>query len=191
MILALLNETALRQRCLRTLLDKDDDANKNADLGDHRTCPTFEQLAENTEAERRPNCTGQLPDAADDNDHEGINDIAPCPMSGPTLEICESATPPSPNDTCAKRKSHGIDTRRRHPDTNRPLPGSASPHGRTCQAVFLFISTQTKLSTKQRKANDDDAVPRQQQVGINSMPPDIQPGFETSTFCAPNKTRAD
>ena len=53
-----------------------------------------------------------------------------------------------------------------------------------------FISTHTRNSTNIAKPTMMMRFQGSSRLGITSMPPDIQPGLATSTFCAPKATRA-
>ena len=54
----------------------------------------------------------------------------------------------------------------------------------------LFISTQTNARTNSAKPMMMMRFQGSSRFGISSIPPDIQIGLATSTFCAPNSTRA-
>src|ERR1700712_2405617 len=65
-----------REDALRALLDEDDDEDEHHDLGEHGALPAFEQLVQHPEADGGVDGTGELPDAAEHDHHERVDDVA-------------------------------------------------------------------------------------------------------------------
>ena len=184
----LLDEAALEgEDALRTLLDEDDDGDEDDDLGDHRAGPAFQQLAEDAEAEGGPDCAGELPDAADHHDHERIDDIALAHVR-PDVGNLRQRHAAQPGDAGAEREGHGVDARVGTP--TQPAMARFWVTARTnMPSRVLFISTQTRSRTNSAKPTMMMRFHGRIRFGSSAMPPDIQLGLATSTFCAP-KTHA-
>ena len=114
--------------------------------------------------------------------------MKPWPSSGPTLPICESAHPPSPAmpEPMAKasRSTRGV-------RTPRPAARCRSwVTARTRSPSRVRVSrAQTPSSTPAEKRRMTMRFQGRTRSGSRVTPPDIQLGFETSTFCAPKATR--
>ncbi|MPN15077.1 hypothetical protein SDC9_162406 [bioreactor metagenome] len=110
-------------------------------------------------------------------------------MSGPTLEICNRATPPSPAMPAPSAKA--MVSMREVGTPTQPAIARFWVTARTnMPSRVLFISTQTRNSTNSAKPMMITRFHGRIRLGRSSTPPDIQLGLATSTFCAPNSTRA-
>src|SRR6185503_7120046 len=109
-----------REQSLRPALDEDDDEYEHRDLGDHRPRPSFEELVREAERQRRVDGARQLPDPAEHDHHERIDDVA-LPEIGPDVADLRERAPGEPGDPRAEAERERIDPRSRHADAGRHL----------------------------------------------------------------------
>src|SRR6185436_4242423 len=64
-----------REQALRPALDEEDDEDQHHDLRDHRARPGFEELVREAERQRCVDRAGELPDAAEHDHHERVDDV--------------------------------------------------------------------------------------------------------------------
>jgi hypothetical protein len=160
----LIGKAALQGKdALRTLLDEDDDGDEDGDFGNHRAGPAFEQLGEDAQTERRPDRAGELPDAADDDHHEGIDDVALAHVRADVGNLRQRHAAES-GDAGTEGEGHGVDARGRHADAagHRPVLGDGADEHAEPGLVHQHPDQEQH---EQREADDDHAVPRQDQVG--------------------------
>src|SRR3954469_6599821 len=114
--------------------------------------------------------------------------MKPCPSSGPTLPICESAQPDSPaippRSAKASRSIHGVDT-----PSPPAMPRFCMTARTRSPSRVRSRRSQTMQSTATAKAMIASRLYGRTSPGMAFTPPDIQGGFATSTFCAPKIPR--
>src|SRR5262245_14367977 len=63
------------EHALRAFLNEENNEHQHHDFGDHGARPRFKQFVDDTKTQGGVNGAGQLPDAAQNDDHERIDDI--------------------------------------------------------------------------------------------------------------------
>src|SRR5712664_2541184 len=104
------------EHALRAPLDEDDDEDEHRDLGEHRALPGFKQLVGEAQPQGRVDRAGELPHAAEDHDHEGIDDVGLAEIGADIADLRQRATGQT-GDARAQAEGQGVDARGRHADT--------------------------------------------------------------------------
>src|SRR5687768_4598972 len=98
------------EEALRPSLDEEDDEDEDCDLREHGAGPGFEQLVGKAEHERRVDRTGELPDAAEDDDEERVDDVALAEVGPDVVDLRERAAGEA-GDAGAEAEGPGVDAR--------------------------------------------------------------------------------
>src|SRR5258706_15361798 len=110
------------EHALRASLDEEDDEHEHCDLGEHSTLPGLEQLVGKTQAQGGVHRAGEWSNAAENHDHEGIDDVGLPEIGADIADLRQLAARQAVNAR-AQAEGQGIDPGGGHPDAGRQRAG--------------------------------------------------------------------
>src|SRR5712671_373228 len=143
-------------------LDEEDDEHEHRDLGEHGALPGFEQLVGEAQPQGRVDRACELPHAAENHHHEGIDDVG-LPEIGADIADLRQRAAGQAGNARAQAEGQGIDARGGHADAGSH--GAVLSHAANEQPQACFREEQPYPAEHgSGKEDDDDAAPRQYDV---------------------------
>ena len=71
----------------RALLDEQDDKDEHENLAKHRTCKGLKKLVGDAKCQRADQCAPEIAHAAEDDDHEAVDDVALSEIGGDVADL--------------------------------------------------------------------------------------------------------
>src|SRR5260221_8676922 len=146
----------------RAPLDEEDDGHEPGDLGEHGTLQGLAELVGETQAQSGVERAGELPYAAENPHHEGIDDVGVSEIGADIADLQQRAAGQAGN-TRAQAEGQGIDARRGHADAGSH--GAVLSHSANEESQARFREQQPDPTEHGGgKEDDDGAAPRQHDV---------------------------